>query len=411
MIPIDPRCTAKKWLSPLLLAALAVVALLSGDVGAQGEPSTTAAPAVALGGGASFPPNSVVEMLPGQVTGASNSLYVMNAGSEPAEVEFVSFADPGIVGVPEASRFTLQPDERTDVPFSIEVSESVPPGEYSLSVMLRQADQPSGEGSAPPGGGEVTFLPGISARLIVRVVGDGSELTVRGVNAFDGSPVVGRIVVTWKGSSGDVVVAEETGSEITRTLAPGDYHLMFEIEGFSQNERDVTLAAGESTTETFELEVVSFDTAVAKPAYEGSEIVSADIRAAVTNQLAEIAGPVTLEVEVVRDGEKLDDLVIQELNLLPTGKTEFSDSYRPDGGWEPGTYRFVFSLVTPAYTIQAPDEPEIVVDEPAGIVPVVVGIAALVILVVVVVAVWLSRRRRRRQSLGRNARALREFGR
>jgi hypothetical protein len=89
---------------------------------------------------------------------------------------------------------------------------------------------------------------------------------------------------------------------------------------------------------------------------------------------------------------------LEQLDRLPLGSTEGRLTYRPAGGWEPGTYRVVFELVAPGLTLSREATTPIEIEESGGRSMLLLAAAILLLVLVALLALLVRRPRRAQES-------------
>jgi len=312
-----------------------------------------------LGGGSDVGGGEVVGLGQGQRVGPIHYIFADNPEATPIGVEFRAETPPGISVTPDRRAFTIPPGGKATARFSIEVSEAVAPGSYPILVSLVRTDVVSSAG-------RVTNVPAIGARFAVRVTGQAGTIQARTVDPA-GAPVEGTIVVAAELDGGrSFEVARVEGSQLERAVAPGRYEVRLLLGDSERAAETVTVAADAVTAVTLTVETVSFVVAEARPVEEDGKVVVAELLAAVQNAFEPVEGPITLRAVVRREGGPAETVELEQLDRLPLGSTEARLTYRPAAGWDPGTYRVVFELVTPELTLRRAASTPIEVSESGG---------------------------------------------
>jgi hypothetical protein len=160
------------------------------------------------------------------------------------------------------------------------------------------------------------------------------------------------------------VLLERTGADaLERTVVPGLFRASFErpaldpaappvrtaVEFLLQDGADETVTLGVVGISVFTLDVDA--------ALDGRGGVEyADVRIALRNRLEPVRRPLTLELEVRRDGDLVEVLELSTLLGLPSGVTTTSSRYRPAGGFVPGEWAFDVRLAS-GWIAVGPDAP------------------------------------------------------
>ncbi|MDZ4249027.1 MAG: hypothetical protein U0990_02935 [Candidatus Nanopelagicales bacterium] len=355
--------------------ALSVVAV-------AGLPSqATAEPRYGIGGSSSFPASTVFSIQPGAELPPVQFLRIQNTGTGKATVEFESKVPDGITVVPDSPTADLAPMQQHDFHFAIKVEEFVPKGEYEILVEGKQTNVPHKQG-------KLVYKPAFAVVFKVVVPGEAGSVKVQALSSADDSAVSGGLSIAMPGKPTPITVRETVGSTLEATLAPGDYFAVFNIPKLVNVREPFHLDANEDKTVVIKVDTVSFLVAAANKKMEEDKIVTVDLLGAVKNNVRPIEGPVTADVRVMRDGQEIDKVLLQQFPKLPTGISELRQSYRPDDGFIPGEYEFVFQLVTPDFTITAAQNPKFTVSGRSGMLW---GVAAAVLVAAVALGLFLLR--------------------
>ncbi len=389
---IDPEwgapSMALRLMGRVTLALVAAPLLLVFCLGPASTAAGAADPIYRLGGSDTIPPNSVVKIGQGQTIPPVQSMTIENLGSGPADMEVSAPTKTQIRIIAQPQTFTLEVGERRTVPFAIEVPATQAPGTFPIAVTAQQTNV-----ERPAGGGLVT-VPGVTVKFQVRVVGGLGRVTVNAVNKDDGSPVEGDLsLLLVSPGLPEFVVASQSGTSLAAKVAPGSYVARFQIPGLTEQREAFAVANGENKIVKLQVQAINFVLTGAKPSYDGDKVVAVDLIASLTNNLKILAGPVTFNAIVRRDGQEVETVQIQQQPSLPQGLTEVKTSYRPSAGFEPGTYTFEFNIKTPTYTVTATNIPEVVVKSPTPWL-LIFGITGGIVVIVVAGAYFLRRRHR-----------------
>lgn len=310
-----------------------------------------------LGGGSDIPPDVTLRLPQGGVLPPVHVIFADNPEGDPIEVEFQARAPSGILIQPEWDERTIPAGGSVENHFGIEVAPSLAQGEYDVVVQLVRSDI-----EAQPG--RITNIPAIQASFTVEVTGDAGTVTVRSVSAHSGEPVAATITLSARhGDQGWFEIDREEDSVLEARVAPGEFRAAVLLGEREVAAEEFTVEADQSIEVVIELETVSFVIVAARPVTERGRLVVVDLVASINNEIGAIPGPNRLQARVFHAGVEVDTVVLEELSEVPAGISEATVTYRPEGGWQAGTYRFVFELVTPAFTLDAADEPVLEVPE------------------------------------------------
>lgn len=345
-------------------------------------------PNYGLGGSSSFPAGTVFTVAPGETQPPVQSITVQNTGNRTADVAFTAKSPEGIRIQPQRDSVVLRPFEQQQIPFAIAVDSSVPGGTYDVLVEAKQTNVPK------PDKGETYFVPAFGVQFAVTVMGESADVTVRALDTNTGQPVRGTLTIGMAVREGSpITVRRDESTELRTRIAPGNYVAGFEIPGLNNVSQPFEIRAGETKAIDLQVTTVSFLVADAKEKTDGSNLLSVDLVASVANKVGKIKGPIRAEVHVERDGVQLENVLLQQLPLLPPEISEFRQNYSPPDGWQPGLYTFRFVLVAPEFTVAAADIPTVEVSGSR----ILLCVGLLLLLVVVGVAWWILRRRKQAQ--------------
>ncbi len=337
-----------------VVAAMAVLVaggLWAAPAGAQGD-------GLSLGGGSDIGAGTVLSLPPGGGVGAIHHLTADNPTDQPIQVDFHSESPLGIRVVPSLERATIAPGRSVRVPFAIEVAASMTAGDHVVNVQLVRSD-------VPPLPGAVTSVPAVGTTFTVRVSGSTGTLVVRAVSAETGAPADGTISIhAVDQADRSIEVARTDGSELSQVLTPGVYRASYRLGGTEMASQRVTVADGGTSTATLAVRSVSFVAGAARAGRQNGAVVVADLTASVENRVGPIDGEVALVARIRHDDGPPEVATLRRFDGLPTGLTEASVTWHPADGFEPGTYRFEFQLVTSRFTISHAGRAEVVVPEP-----------------------------------------------
>ncbi len=340
-----------------------------------------------LGGGSDIAGDAVIVLPQGITVPPIHFVFADNPEDRPIDVEFRAEAPQGIEIRPEKTRFTIPPNSKVEARFGITVRESAAAGDYPVSVQLVRTD-------IEPKAGRVTNVPAVGAGFRIRVAGEAATILVKAQERATRKPVEGTIVLSALQEAGPPFeVNRAVASSLTTRVAPGRYEATYLLVDRRLATSPIEVEAGQSSEVTLAVETVSFPVVAAKAVSEGGRIVVADLVASVQNQLAPISGDVRLRVRVAVGGRDVGEVLLRQLDGLPVGVTDAKSTYRPEGGWSPGTYRFRFELVTSDFTLEAADQPSIDVPSARSVSGPAVAAAAAVL--VVLAAGFFTLRRRR----------------
>lgn len=373
--------------------AVAALLLATGVFAASAQ-----APSLGIGGSTEFPAGATFPFVTAeqeQLGRIETSMSVQNLSEERAEFVINAGLPPGArIELLEDGPLVLDPGEFRRVPFAILVGEAVPEGRYDVIITIGFANPPR-----PPTPGSV-YAPAVGGQLSLLVTSASANVTVLAVNRDDGSPVTGRITLSYLDAGVRAVVLDRvTGSTLSRGVVPGTYRAEFDATGVERQVVEFDVAEGEDRTVVIEVPGVQFRQVGALPRFdENGRIVTAELLAVVNNSFERIAGPVRLEVAVTRNGQEVEIYPLGQLAELAEGTTEQRTSYRPTDGFASGEWAFEFRLVAPTFTLVAERTPTI--DVPGflerNVGAVAIGAALFVLAAAVTQPRWIGLLRRRR---------------
>lgn len=329
-----------------LATVLAVMVITAGSAPAWAQAGSDAR----LGGGSDIPPEVTVRLPQGGSLPPVHVIYADNPTDEAIEVEFRAEAPMGILVEPEWDEKTVPAQGSVANPFSVRVGPGVAPGEYPVVLQLVRSDIESEPG-------RITSIPAIQTVFTVEVTGEAATVTVRSVSVHSGEPVAATITLSARdGERGWFEVDRTEGHTLESRVAPGEYRAAVLLGEREMATEEFTVEADQTHDVVIEVETVSFVVAAVRPVEEMGRLVVAELVASVNNETEPIPGPNLLQATVSHGGVEIDTITLDELSEVSAGITEATVTYRPDDGWQEGIYRFVFELVTPAFTLAASDQ-------------------------------------------------------
>lgn len=313
--------------------------------------TVTSAQAVdGVGGGASFDSQSVYPFVAGLTSEIPLSFFVQNLGDTPVEVSLGGETPAGISYVPLQEDIILNPGAATNFAFAVRVGEETPPGDYELVPSMRPEIDFDSEGGS-------TFLPGIAGQLVAKVVGASADVSITARNFFTGTPVRGTLSLFYADTPTlPVKIAESNEAVLNAKVVPGNYVARFDVAGLQTVEQEFSILKGESKEVVIEVRGLQFTLASAQPRTDrNGNIIAAELVAVVRNDLTRIEDPASLEVEITRDGNPIETLIMAQYPELAEGVTQQRLSYTPDGGFAGGLWEFQFKLRSTDFVLEAPD--------------------------------------------------------
>jgi len=333
----------------------AVVGLPAAAVAAQSERGT-----LGLGGSPGLPADAILPFRAGVSDEVLFDAMVQNLGDRRAWLRIESDGPVGVeVALADAFVPAFEPGEQRRVALVVRVGPNLPVGDHAVRFSLI----PSAT-SGPTAGG-ATYAPGLGGRFVVRVGGAEARVRVVSRDLLEDAVMPGGKLALYALAPGSPpVLLERTGADaLERTVVPGVFRASFErpaldpaappvrtaVEFLLQDGADETVILGVVGISVFTLDV---DTA---PDGRGG-VEHADVRIALRNRLEAVRRPLTLELEVRRDGDLVEVLELSTLLELPSGVTTTSSRYRPAGGFVPGEWAFDVRLAS-GWIAVGPDAP------------------------------------------------------
>jgi len=328
--------------APLMVGA--VTSLLSLSLGLD------ASAADGIGGGAGFDSESEFPFVAGIESEIPLEFFVQNLGVNDVEVSLGGETPPGISYVPSNESVVLSPGGVADYVFSIRVSEETPPGEYELVPSLRPQVNFESEGGS-------SFLPGIAGQLVAKVIGASADVSIRAENFYTGMPIQGTLSLFYADTPTLPVRIAQTDEPILETkVVPGNYVARFDVPGLQTVEEEFFVAEGEFREVIIRVEGLQFTLASAQPISDSDgNVFAAELVAVIRNDLARVREPTSLEVEVSRNGQPVETLVLAQYPEFPEGVTQQTLNYAPANGFSGGLWEFEFKLRGPDFVVQPPE--------------------------------------------------------
>ncbi len=303
-----------------------------------------------VGGGASFDSQSTYPYVAGITSEIPLEFFVQNLGDGPVEIGMGGETPAGISYIPFEENVVLPSGAVTNYRFAVQVGSETPPGEYQLVPTIRPQIILDSEGGS-------TYIPGIAGQLVARVVGASADVTIRARNFYTGTPVNGTLSLFYADTPTLPVRIAETEEPVLQTkVVPGNYIAKFDVAGLQTVEQEFFIEEGENREIVIEVKGLQFTLASAQPITDrDGNIVGADLVAVVRNDLTRIEKPVSLEVDISRNGNLVENLVLAQFPELAEGVTQQRFNYAPDGGFQGGLWEFQFKLVSADFVLEAPE--------------------------------------------------------
>lgn len=313
--------------------------------------STVSSAAVdGIGGGAGFDSQSVYPFVAGVTSEIPLEFFVQNLGDGPVEISMGGETPAGITYVPLQDEIILNPGGVTNYGFAVQVGEETPPGNYELVPTLRPQVEIESEGGS-------TYLPGIAGQLVARVVGASADVTIQARNFFTNTPVNGTLSLFYTDTPSLPVKIAETEEQLLESkVVPGNYVARFDVAGLQTVEEEFAILEGESKDIVIQVRGLQFTLASAQPRTDrDGNVIAAELVAVVRNDLTRIEAPATLEVDITREGDPVETVVMAQYPELAEGVTQQTLSYTPDGGFSGGVWEFQFKLRSADFVLEAPE--------------------------------------------------------
>jgi len=300
-----------------------------------------------IGGGAGFDSESEFPFVAGIETEIPLEFFVQNLGVNDVEVTLGGDTPPGISYVPRNDSVVLSPGGVSDYVFSIRVSEETPPGEYELVPSIRPQVNFDSEGGS-------SFLPGIAGQLVAKVVGASADVSIRAENFYTGTPVQGQLSLFYADTPTLPVRIAQTDEPVLQAkVVPGNYVARFDVPGLQTVEEEFFIVEGESREVVIRVEGLQFTLASAQPISDSDgNVFAAELVAVIRNDLARVTEPTTLEVEVSRNGQPVETLILAQYPEFPEGVTQQTLNYVPESGFSGGLWEFAFRLRGPDFVVK-----------------------------------------------------------
>jgi hypothetical protein len=331
----------------LALRAVFFLLVVLGTVlpsGLAGPSTSVAASGIAITG--SFYRQAFEIPQGGSAVGPSIYVVVSNQGTDEFNVRMLTAAVTSD-NVPESGisinlsrvSFSLQAGAQQKIQVGVNVAESVPAGQYEVSIVAESYGD----------GGQGISISGSAAQTAsLAVTGDSATISVSTVGP-SGQPVLAQVrLFRMVGGSGYEVTYSDSGS-LTAKVAPGT----FSAEAYSPttgaqlcDPATFDVAAGEDKTIALIARTVYFeDDFVVVPNYdsETNKLLNARTLTTLTNVLQTLAGT-EVRLVVTFNGDPLEEITVLGPLSLPVGQTGVPWNYIPEDGWKSGLYGFKYQL-------------------------------------------------------------------
>lgn len=213
----------------------------------------------------------------------------------------------------------------------IHVSDTMPPGEYNVSIMayaVREVEP-----------GKISLVPGALERAIIRVVGQYSLIHVYVVDPMGktASTALVRLYSIVKGRM--VSVADSWGGRLDAKVIPGNYTIKVYMAGEEVASKNIVLKPFEDRKVRLEARVAYIEQFLIRPILRDDNVIGVTVKTVVKNLYRTLSG-VTLTLIVERDGKEVDRRDLVSSSILPPGRSQYSFDYVPPEGFTPGNYTF-----------------------------------------------------------------------
>lgn len=359
----------KRTVSLLLVIIISV--FFSGII----QQANSASKPPALGFSKSFPEGGIIKLSAGQILPPYQSINVDNAGGSPAEVLFEFQAPSGIILKPKIEVATIAPGNSKRFHFSIEVLAAQAPGDYPVTINVKQTNVPVIKG-------KVVFAPAVGASFVVRVSGESGGVEIRSLSKLDRSPATGVITLGLIVEPGlpPVTVAQTTASLLEYKVAPGNYLATFETPGLTTESKEFIVLANQTTKVELLVTTIYFVLYSVIPQPSFDDVKSVKLVTSFKNNMGELRGSFVLNARIFLNEVEIERIVLQKFDLLNIGLTDVSEIYLPADGWKPGVYSFEYELRSPTFSITVVVDKQITIAHPIPWIPIGAAVLVLVIL-------------------------------
>ncbi|MEI8080360.1 MAG: hypothetical protein WCI74_00745 [Actinomycetes bacterium] len=377
---------------PRVMILVSVLALLL--FSATGAQAASPKPQFGLGGGSTVTSSTVISATQGQVVPNVHEFAVGNTGTFAVPIKIGTGTVDGITTTTDVSEFTLEPGKSKVVKFGFTVSPETPTGKHALAISASIANI-----KAPSKGFAWAPTLSVSFKVDVVAVGAQADVKVTAVNEQGGSRLSGAFTLAIVPTDGaPFVVASAEGEQLQKMVAPGNYLATVQVADNVRSEVKFTVGPGETKDVVIPVKTISFSEASARPVGDPKNPDNVELFATVLNSLRALNGPVEFRASISRDGQQVDQVILQTLPKLDVGTVSVKQYYRPSGGWSPGKYDVVFDVKSPELTVVADTAPSF---EIPGTSPLIfIGLAGLLALIIAAIVAFVSSRRRNRPGNG-----------
>ena len=246
----------------------------------------------------------------------------------------------GLTYLFDQGNVTIPKNDYIEFPISFVVESFMLPGNYTVSIGATLVQE------FTPG---IVAVPVVRQRAYLEVLGEAGDLSFDFVDVF-GNAFDGRIEIFRVEETRLLSVATTEGSNITERLVPGTYRVEMKYK-YDENDflvftEEFELNSEDVLEETFVVQTVFLDSLIISPLLGDDDILLNAILNYRIRNIYEELEDVSVSLEVLYEGERIERFIIQELSLLGLGLTSLRSNYVPPEGWQNGFYSFQISLYT-----------------------------------------------------------------
>lgn len=225
-----------------------------------------------------------------------------------------------------------------DFPVKFEVEEFMLPGKYTISIGASLVSEYT------PG---IVAVPVVRQRASLEIFGEAGDFTFNFIDPFL-NPFEGQIEIFRVEDTRLTSVATSFDSTITDRYVPGTYVVemkhAYDDNEFIVYKEEFELFDGDVLSETFVVQTTFLDSFVITPLLgDEEELLNAILNYRIRNVYQEIED-VSISLEILYKGERIERFIIQEVNLLGLGLSSYRTNYVPPEGWQNGIYTFNISV-------------------------------------------------------------------
>jgi len=260
--------------------------------------------------------------------------------------------------------YDFQPAETFETAFTVAVPDDTPPGQYITGVAIETAEAEPMKGGAPlmvkyrlaapvlvtvPGPvtpafdiGDIGITISETTTIITGMIENTGNIRVRPAGTLRISDEGGSQLVDAPIAMGSVYAGDTTTFEVIlpTPLSEGTYLVSVDL---ADDDTGATAVRSDVAVDVARQEApapVSITSASFTPMPSTEDIVFVQVAITITNTGAPIAGG-EITLQVLRDGEPIDEVTLASAMTLQTGDTVIEQPYLPaSGSWEAGAYTF-----------------------------------------------------------------------